>query len=380
MFCSNILASFTSERIGAYAALISAILMSISVATAQGIEGYIGDMELNATRFTVQAVLSALALSLLKLPPIVERIQIGWVAGVCVLQFVGNYTYYAAAPLLPVGIVCGIETTGLMFFGMIFQCVIKRSIKLSEVVAVIVCATGVALATQPTFLGFAAEKKSNANRTVPICGVNTTTPVDDQTYITNSTMHRLPTTDVGQVWGIDATTRGYIVAVVATVMTFANQAIYNNRIPNINFLIILFWTSIFSSLTSYAMTFTLEIPTLPIGAGCWGLFFGHNVSIAVASGLMVYAGQRLPPFLYGLLLSTGLFALAILQYTILSHIQPGHRNWQGILGIVLILVGNIIKPLGDMWSARREDHWTSNNEGNKVKYGPLPSADLTSTK
>ncbi len=36
------------------------------------------------------------------------------------------------------------------------------------------------------------------------------------------------------------------------------------------------------------------------------------------------------------------------QYTILQHILPGHRNWQELMGVFLVICGSMLTPMYDI--------------------------------
>ena len=49
--------------------------------------------------------------------------------------------------------------------------------------------------------------------------------------------------------------------------------------------------------------------------------------------------------LFSLILSTQVVLMLIAQYTVLSSISPGHRNWLEVVGVMFVLIGSSLSSL-----------------------------------
>ena len=71
--------------------------------------------------------------------------------------------------------------------------------------------------------------------------------------------------------------------------------------------------------------------------------YGFNILLAM------YMGRRIPGNVINLIYSLNVVLLLIAQYTVLSSIMPGHRNWIEGLGVGLVLAGSSLGTLKEIW-------------------------------
>ena len=100
-----------------------------------------------------------------------------------------------------------------------------------------------------------------------------------------------------------------------------------------------------SGLLSLLLMFTVESPIMPQSRDCWLFLIGHSVTNSLAACLFFVSLSLITPMISSLVLSLEVALLAVLQYTMLSSLQPGYRNWEEILGLALVVMGNILGPM-----------------------------------
>lgn len=79
------------------------------------------------------------------------------------------------------------------------------------------------------------------------------------------------------------------------------------------------------------------LPTTP----CYQGLFVSCWAMATCGLLAAYASQRIFVFAIPVIMNLQMVILSILQYTVLRQIHTGHRNWEELVGMALIITGNI---------------------------------------
>ena len=89
----------------------------------------------------------------------------------------------------------------------------------------------------------------------------------------------------------------------------------------------------------------LEDPVLPQNWQHVLLVAGHSITFVCHWPLYAYAAKYLSGNTVNLIQSTSVVFMLIAQYTILSSVLPGHRNWIELVGVLLVLTGSVAKSL-----------------------------------
>ena len=84
----------------------------------------------------------------------------------------------------------------------------------------------------------------------------------------------------------------------------------------------------------------LEQPILPKDWVQVALILGHSATFVCSKPLVFYAVKYLSGNLYNIMHSTNVVFFLVSQYTILSSILPGNRNWIEVVGITLVFLGS----------------------------------------
>ena len=233
------------------------------------------------------------------------------------------------------------------------------------------CIVGVVMVVQPKFASFSdidnttvlTEELNNVNATnVSLNHVNYT-----MDHVTESTPKEL----LGELYGstsvsfFNASTRGnnnriqpdsllrkivgFIVAFGAGVM-LSVCVLITIRNPGIteNILQVLFWTFMMSTVISTVIMFALETPVLPGNVFDAVMVTMHSLLCAGVWPLCIIAPKYISGNTFTLIISTDVVFMLISQYTVLSSILPGHRNWIEGIGVVLVLIGCSMSTILEM--------------------------------
>ena len=88
-----------------------------------------------------------------------------------------------------------------------------------------------------------------------------------------------------------------------------------------------------------------ESVTLPTSIDDLLYVLGHSVSYALLFPHFLYATSVVSGQTLSILNSLQTCFMVAAQYSILQEILPGHRNWQELVGVALVIGGSIIPPL-----------------------------------
>ena len=102
----------------------------------------------------------------------------------------------------------------------------------------------------------------------------------------------------------------------------------------------LFWLCVSGLVLSAAAAFSFENFTLELDWSDWLLIMGHSATYIAIMLLYMYA-SALVPGLIALIGSTSTVYVLVAQYTVLSGIHPGNRNWMEILGVALVIITSV---------------------------------------
>ena len=116
---------------------------------------------------------------------------------------------------------------------------------------------------------------------------------------------------------------------------------------------VLFWSFSFGTFLSAASMAILEIPTFTSDWEQILLISGHCSSFVVGWIMALYAVKHISGNLINIIASTSVVLMLVPQYTFLSSILPGHKNWMEVLGVVLILLGSIMGSVIELCKSRQ---------------------------
>ena len=113
-----------------------------------------------------------------------------------------------------------------------------------------------------------------------------------------------------------------------------------------------FWTLLYGSIISAVLMLIFEIPTLPQNWIDILYILVHGLSYGITWSSIIIVAFYLSGNTVNIIISTMVVFMLIPQYTILSSIYPGHRNWVEVLGAVLVLMGSSLGSIIKLLSAK----------------------------
>ena len=82
----------------------------------------------------------------------------------------------------------------------------------------------------------------------------------------------------------------------------------------------------------------------------------HSFSDAGIWPLYIYGPNHISGNTVTAIMSTQVAFMLIAQYTVLSSILPGHRNWMEVVGVILVLVGSGASSFFEMFKNNKKDN------------------------
>ena len=301
----------------------------------QALNRAIPDFELNAMRCGFSLVCMVVYFIVTLTLPTVPRQAIKPVFIFSVLSNLLTLFMYIALTFIPLATSeCLLLTSYMTSALIVFKIVNKEPITWDKMVAVPLCMTGVILVVQPDFI-FHSVTMTTTNVTV----AGNTTVVShnprEETFVTSFL--------------------GYILA-IATGLTFtleiATAKYYDVFLNQDNQLISFTWSYFTGTLMSIVPMLVFETPVFPHTILEGVLVFIHVGCYVVMFPLFLYGSLKISGSLGSILRSTILIFALLAQYTFLSGILPGHRNWIEVFGVVLVLVGTILSSIVEVCTKR----------------------------
>ena len=322
---------------GFVALLLIAGLCS-SVASVQVLDGAIPEFELNTWRFAFQIIVPIPFMIWHKSSLYIPRGK--WFAVLAItLLYVGyNLCYYTAATYVPAGTLKGLNDTYIILISVVLTVCIKEERKPHVYVSALIGLVGVFCLTQPGNTG----KKSE----MPATLFNWTSPCKISGNISDSqTLPQTGSTSPGNEWF------GYVLLLVSGICDTGTSRLLAIYIPEMCCFARTFWLGIVGTSVCLVFSVSLETLALPSNPLCIGLLILHCFGTSIHTSLMSRCAEYIPKHVFIIERSLQFVVLIILQYTILSGIQPGHGNWVEILGAVATFVSGIVGPV---WAVVRE--------------------------
>ena len=107
----------------------------------------------------------------------------------------------------------------------------------------------------------------------------------------------------------------------------------------------MFWGFLAGSIISIANSFTFEKPVFYLSVENWLLTLGHGGSVALAYIAMNIVTKYVTSTVTSMAKTLTLVVLLAFQYTLLRNIHPGNRNVAEVIGVVMVIAGNIMAAI-----------------------------------
>ena len=320
--------SYRDKLKGTMVGFLCVLISGASRVSVQLIERRIPDFELNAMRNTIACVLYLLILAAKGKYPFVPRESFRPLATYTVVTTVHAALLYISMAMLPVTTAQSLQQTFNITVGIfLYALVLKEKITARIVFSSFLCIGGVILVLQPEFI-FAKITTSHFNVTSSSWAENFTSATDDD--VVYSHLDKESNDLVGL---IIATSAGILLAVDILVMKYHNASFvdYMLSIP--------FFCFLAGTLLSLIVMGIFERPTLPNNWLDVAYILIHGIAFAFNWPLYIYILKHITANVFNIIWSTNTIFMLIAQYTILSSILPGHRNWIEVVGALLVMIG-----------------------------------------
>ena len=318
-----------TSRVNIIKGLVSALaFVIVLVATATWaalLEKSIGDFELFSLRSGFTWIMCVILLTYRKELP---KIPFNEIVNIVLYSFFANSIglTHIAVTLIPASSVqCVLITSSIVSGVILYWIFLKEKVTLKNALSAVACILGVVLIIQPDFF-FNIYVEQGLPKPSNLSEENTTT--------TPEVMEESPILVV----------TGYLLALVGGVMLTV-EALLFKKCPFImeNAVIAVFWASLVAAVGTVLISASVENMSLPKTWSHAFYVFGQSVGFSLVWPTFYYAVKYLSGNTVNIVVSTSVVFFLISQYTVLSSIHPGHRNWIEVLGVCLVLIGSILK-------------------------------------
>ena len=327
---------------GIIAMVITELSVTASATSVQLLERRVPDFELNAFRAGTALFFDILFLLCMKKWPSVPRSEVLVVFACAVLSSVTPLLYYISVTFASLTSVMAIEVTSSLVAGIpLFAVMLKEEITVKRLLFAGFCICGVILITQPQFI-FKQKELDYCNETMLFTdnfsnNVNITAP---HCKMENKT--GFLSVYVG--YGLSAISG---LGIILNLFLIKNYTYLNENIDQV-----LFWQFVIGTFVSVIIMAIYETPVLINDTFQGTLIAIHSLSYTLLWPMFLYASRHISANTVNIFWSTPVVLSLAMQYTVLSSIQPGNRNWMEVIGAALVLLGS---ALGSVWEILRSE-------------------------
>ena len=122
---------------------------------------------------------------------------------------------------------------------------------------------------------------------------------------------------------------------------------------NDNILEVVLWSFVSNTFFSVVIMFILETPVLPNNWFDSAMVAINGLTYAGIWPLYIYAPKYISGNTVTAIISTQVVFTLIAQYTVLSSILPGHRNWMEVVGVILVMLGSSLSSLLEIFKRKQ---------------------------
>ena len=329
--------TFIQTLKGPLAAFIWVFMPATSATCISLLQRQIPHFELTALRF-IMAFLSVLfGLAFKRTLPQIARTEIPSAIMCGLFVFIATTTLFNAVTLVPLTTVQSLFMTSNIISGMILFAIFMRvKITLKQVLFAALCVVGVFMIIQPAFIFHWIQNDNSTTGSTDflrITNENSTNATEWERVYTNSSRM------IGSTFKMAAF--GYALSIFTGVAISVNLLLAEIfTCLSDNLIAVLFWAYIPCILIPVTASAIFDKPTLPENWYQVFLVFAHCITFVFVPPLTSCASQCMSRKMINIVVSTSIVFMLIPQYTVLSSILSGHRNWTEVVGFVLDLLGS----------------------------------------
>ena len=349
---------------GMILALLWVLTMVVSAASVHLLQRQIPDFELNMFRCAAPFLCCCVGAIFMRRLPVLPKSEIVCTLLYSSLSIIGALTQYVAVTFVPISLVqCIIITSGVTSGIILFAVFGTEKVTLQNALCSLLCICGVIFMLQPDVIfhsissSLAIQHHLISNETLdgslimPNDSHNLLKNQSDQTEEKESDaeMKTQSRNTLQQVFG-------YILSIVPGVMMSLDVIVLKrNEFLTQNKVTVLFWSFSAGTVVSAIIMAAYENPVLPSNWNQFSFIVAHCLSYVFMWPLYMYAVQFISGNTINMIFCTSVVLMLIAQYTVLSSILPGYKNWIEVVGVALVLVGSITGSVVEMWKSRIED-------------------------
>lgn len=327
--------------------------------------------ELGVFRFSVLLLVSSVMIALGGLDIRLPKTAIPFVIGLAVTQVSYAATLYGAILYLPVTTVTCLKQAISMMIGFAVTHMTTRVLNVSRAISVTLCLFGTILLVQPSAMLHSFLPTTPNPLTRPICSAETLEDVHrptsesnsvNVTYVYVSTFmpkesyysDSRPTAESVNDQAEDSHlfisyTLGCICPFLSTGMWF----IINEGLNDVNPFVINFWISLLCGIVLSMLAGIFNTLVFPTSKICVALLFTHCVAFSLNVTCSIIVNQNFEIMMTAVLSTLELTGVLCAQYTLLEKINPGRKNSLEIVGALLVIVGNTVGPVFELYKEAR---------------------------
>ena len=326
--------NFKDKLKGTVVAFLVVLKYTASGVSVQLLERRIPDLELNTIRNGGACILYMAVLLLRRRYPFVRRRIFKGLFVYTVVTTICSALIFISMAMIPISVAQSLQQASQIISGiLLFALILKERITIRILLSSVLCVAGIMLVIQPDFL-FPEADLSSSKR----ISLLTNTSINTENKQKGIFGYQLDS-KLSQVIGFAmASIAGFFVTLDVLVTKYNTSfADYLLEIP--------FFAFIAGTLLSTIGMLILETPTLPTNWTDVLYIFIHTVSYTMLWPLYIYVLQYISANAYNIIWSTSTVLMLLAQYTILSRILPGHRNWMEVVGVLLVTIGSSLGSL-----------------------------------
>ena len=358
--------SFIHYLISVIVLLVGVVAAPVTTACAQALGGVVPPFELNLWRYVAELVLITpffLAKSRDVKP---ECSQVKWLLLAALMSSSYNGCFYTASLYLPLATQSGLASVFSLIILSVVTLTADRKCTIPLAVAVLLVLTGAIFMTQPEVI-FRARSKIVYN---PVC-TKDTQPLLNKTWgeseMNTQYFIDLPTNLVTVTSGLTTNLSrssasaasplfssspsapnqviGYALMMGSSSSLAVQAYVVNKKISDIHYSLVNFCVSVTGIIVSVILTTTFEEFTFPPTVACTLLLLGHGIALGITNICELRSFQVFQPTIVSLAYRLCLVLAFVAQRTVMKSINPGNQNNWEIVGILLVLIGNSLNPL-----------------------------------
>ena len=308
------LEKYTGTIKGLLSVFTVSCLLVLSSTFVQLLDRRIPDFELNALRSMAGLVLTLLTAFYTRELPVVPISEILSTLCFGLFSFTG-VSFYVAITFIPLSTAESILlTSAIVFSSVLFAIFGQELITLANLTSAIVCITGVLLIVQP-----------------------------------ESIFHQTEHLPEDMVENTKNVILGYCFSILAAIPLPSNVLLVKKHVYlKENISKVLLWTYFMGTVLSVLISFIYEKYALPHNYYDALFIVGHCCCYIFVWPLATYSSLYVSGNIFSIGMSSCVVFMLIPQYSVLSNIQPGKRNWKEVTGIILVLIGNILASVKEI--------------------------------